>query len=254
MSNKIKLSNEVEKKIKLLENHKLYLEINNLERLIGFMERHVFAVFDFMSLTKVLQNEFAPVGKVWTPPRDNSLARFINEIVLCEESDETFDGRTMSHFEMYCIAMAEVRANSDRPQLFASRVREKGLAPTLGDFDLPESSKTFMANTFKTIDEKGIHEIAASFCYGREKVIPLMFQSLLEKMNITSTEAPMFHFYLKRHIEVDGDSHGPLAIKMLEVLCGEDQIKWQEVNVAALSALDARLKFWDDVVDEITCL
>jgi hypothetical protein len=97
--NKNKLLKEVTVKIEELKEHKIYAAIDSLDKLALFMERHVYAVFDFMSLTKSLQREFAPAGNIWLPPRDNSLARFINEIVLCEESDETYDGRNMSHFE-----------------------------------------------------------------------------------------------------------------------------------------------------------
>ncbi len=249
--NKNKLLETVDEKINILKNHRLYSEINNLDRLILFMERHVYAVFDFMSLTKTLQKEFAPASSIWTPPRDNSLARFINEIVLCEESDETYDGQIMSHFEMYCMAMSEIKANSDKPQSFVRNIAENGVNKTLETFDLPLSSKSFMVNTFRVLETKGIHEVAATFCFGREKVIPLMFSSLLEKMNISQCEAPTFHYYLNRHIEVDGDSHGPLAIKMLDTLCGDDTNKWGEASEAALNSLSARIKLWDDVLKEI---
>lgn len=249
--NKDELISEVNKKIDELKEHKIYASIDSLSRLTSFMERHVYAVFDFMSLTKSLQKEFAPSENIWLPPRDNSLARFINEIVLCEESDETYDGRNMSHFEMYCLAMAEIKANSDMPQAFIHLVRTNGLAPTLNSCKLPQSSKEFMLQTFDTVENKAIHEIAASFCFGREKLIPHMFQALLNRMNITKEEAPMFHFYLQRHIEVDGDSHGPMAMKMLDILCGEDEKKWQEAKKAAISSLDARIKLWDNVYDEI---
>ena len=143
----------------------------------------------------------------------------------------------MSHFEMYCVAMAELKANSEKPQKFVELVRENGISEVMGTFDIPKSSKEFMNSTFETVENRAIHEIAASFCFGREKIIPVMFQSLLSRMNITETDAPMFHFYLKRHIEVDGDSHGPMALKMLDILCGQDEKKWQEAKVAALVSL-----------------
>jgi phage FluMu protein gp41 len=78
-----------------------------------------------------------------------------------------------------------------------------------------------------------------------------MFKAFLEKMNIDEQSAPMFHFYLKRHIDLDGDSHGPLAMKMIAELCGNDESKWHEAKEAAKSSLKARIQFWDDVLAEI---
>ena len=69
------------------------------------MECHVFAVWDFMSLLKKLQQDLVPTGSPWVPSGDGSVARFVNEIVMEEESDETLDNtdgiRYSSHFEIY---------------------------------------------------------------------------------------------------------------------------------------------------------
>lgn len=238
-------------KLAELENHQLYGHIQSINDLQLFMDRHVYAVFDFMSLTKALQNELAPSGGIWTMPKSNKLARFINEIVLCEESDELPSGEFISHFEMYCRAMAEVKANSDLPLAFIHYVSEHGLKIALNEFDIPKCSRTFMDSTFATLKAGRIHEIAASFCFGREKCIPIMFQTLLDQMNISEKEAPTFHYYLKRHIEVDGDSHGPLALNMIEHLCGDDKGKWNEALNAANSSIDNRIQFWDEVLIDI---
>ncbi len=234
-----------------LNTHQIYAEISDIERLRVFMQTHAFAVFDFMSLAKSLQGIFAPIKPTWTPPRNQKLCRFMNEIILAEESDELPNGGHMSHFEMYCQAMAEVKANSDLVQAFSRFMEDKDFEQSVVQLPVPAEAEVFMRDTFKTINSGDEIQIAASFCFGREKVIPLMFEAFLSKMDICEIQAPMFHFYLKRHIEVDGDSHGPLAMEMLEVLCENDEDKWELAIKSAESALNSRIKLWDQLLDRI---
>jgi hypothetical protein len=50
---------------------------------------------------------------------------------------------------------------------------------------------------------------------------------------------------------VDGDEHGPMALRMMSELCGEDGVKWQEAGAAAEQALEARVRLWDGIADAI---
>lgn len=249
-----KILTEINPKLKELESHFMYKKINTLDTLRLFMDRHVFAVFDFMSLTKSIQSEFSPIEKMWTPPKNNKISRFINEIVLTEESDLTPDKTYMSHFEMYCRAMDEIGANRTTVEEFVEVVRREGSISSAKKLPIPNSAKQFMVNTFDLIENGKIHEIAASFCFGREKVIPLMFQSLLIEMDISEKQAPLFYYYLKRHIEIDSDSHGPLALEMLSVLCGDDTKKWNEAKLAAVNSIESRIEFWNSLAKEIDLL
>src|SRR5260370_28605109 len=70
-----------------LLNHPIYAEVDSLGRLREFMQVHVFAVWDFMSLVKRLQRELTSTSLPWMPPVRSRVARFANEVVLGEESD-----------------------------------------------------------------------------------------------------------------------------------------------------------------------
>lgn len=76
-----------------LKNHKLYESINSLETLQVFMQNHVFAVWDFMSIVKILQLELTSISYPWIPNDKTVVSRrLINDIVLSEETDYDDNG------------------------------------------------------------------------------------------------------------------------------------------------------------------
>ena len=87
-------------------SHNIYKRVTGQANMKVFMESHVFAVWDFMLLLKSLQRSLTCVNKIWTPPAASNTARFINEIVVGEETDIHPDGKNhASHFELYLEAM-----------------------------------------------------------------------------------------------------------------------------------------------------
>jgi hypothetical protein len=78
-----------------------------------------------------------------------------------------------------------------------------------------------------------------------------MFRAFLKDMGITEKDAPLFHFYLHRHIHLDEDFHAPLSLRMVEELCANDAVKLQEAETAAREALQARIAFWDGVLEAV---
>ncbi len=233
-----------------LDNHPVYA-LRDLPDLRRFMEHHIYSVWDFMSLIKYLQQHIAPVQYPWSPVGDGAVRRFINELVLEEESDAVPgpDGNEthMSHFELYCEAMAELGADPDRPRRFVAIAATEGIDAALSAGIAPGPSARFVRSTFDFIGTGKPHVVAAALALGREHVIPGMFRSFLRNMGIDADAAPRFHFYLNRHIHLDEDFHGPLSLRMLDMLCAGDPARMQEAEAAARKAIEARLRFWDGV-------
>jgi len=237
-----------------LKNHSLYKKLHTLEDVQTFMSLHVFAVWDFMSLLKAIQINLTCVSIPWTPVKNAELARFINEIVVAEESDHDAHGVVKSHFEMYLTAMDEVNADPskmhDLLQLLASNI---SVEKALESVAIPAAVKAFLNFTFDTIKTNKTHLIAASFTFGREDVIPDMFISIIDKATLENNKSyDSFNYYLKRHIELDGDEHGPLSLRMIEELCGNDAQKWEEVLETGKRALQLRINLWSAIEHEIT--
>jgi hypothetical protein len=230
----------------LLENHSLLVTntIQSPEDLRIFMKYHVFAVWDFMSLLKTIQHNVVPSGNLWLPSQGtrSDIARLINEIVLCEESDISPDGQSsISHFDLYLQAMLEVGADTDPIKTYLNQVTENGNIS-----ECPEVVREFVESTFDAI-RRGPHCAAASFCYGRETVIPSMFIRLLRQINISNTDAPKFHYYLERHIQVDGEDHGPMSENLVNYFCKNDPFLIHEAEQAAIDAITARIKLFDRI-------
>jgi hypothetical protein len=93
--------------------------------------------------------------------------------------------------------------------------------------------------------------VAALLALGREHIIPTIFRSILAKIGIGEDKAPIFHFYLNRHIHLDEDFHAPLSLKMLNAFIDGDSEKQAEALKAADEAVQARLTFWDGVHEAI---
>lgn len=238
-----------------LENHPIYAAVATLDDLRCFMEHHVYSVWDFMSLIKYLQSVIAPTTYPWVPYGEGSVRRFINELVLEEESDESNNpGEYASHFELYRRAMREIDADAGPSSTFVSTVQERGMDGALGLACIPSPSRVFTGTTFQFIYDNKPHQVAAALALGREHVIPCMFRPILRKTGVTEKEAPIFHYYLKRHIHLDEDFHAPLSLRLLNALCGGDEIRIQEAVDAARVAVKARIVFWDGVLAAIETL
>jgi pyrroloquinoline quinone (PQQ) biosynthesis protein C len=237
-----------------LLNHPLYKKVNTPEDLHRFLENHVFAVWDFMSLLKALQTKLTCTTTPWFATSNPETRYLINEIVLAEESDLSIDGRRLSHFEMYLEAMQDCGAKTTAIEHFLEELHSlQNIFVAIKKSDLHPNIKAFLDFTFRVIEEGKSHEIAAAFTFGREDLIPSMFTEILRNFqeNFPDNDLSKLIYYFERHIELDADEHGPMAMKMITELCGEDPKKWSEVQEISILALEKRIGLWDAIEEHI---
>lgn len=248
-----KLQKDIEVYREQIINHKIYSALNNIEDLKIFMSFHVYAVWDFMSLLKALQQNLTCVSIPWFPVGDADTRHLINEIVLGEESDLDEKGIQKSHFELYLDAMKQAGANIEPIEKFITALKAgRDFSDAYQQAQTPLAAQQFVDFTFGIINAKQPATQAAVFTFGREDLIPKMFYAIVEDIGKTSPEeVAIFKYYLERHIEVDGDKHSGLALQMTANLCGKDAEKWKQATEASIKALKMRMKLWDGAYETI---
>lgn len=244
-----------------LLQHPLYDKIRTLDDLHCFLEHHVYAVWDFMSLLKALQQQLTCTTTPWLPVGNPEVRYLINEIVVAEETDLAMDGKRQSHFEMYLDAMNQCGANTLAVQRFLEDIQKtQNIFVSIKHAEVHPKVRAFLDFTFRVIEEGKAHKIAAAFTFGREDLIPTMFTEILKnfQQNFPQTDLSKLIYYFERHIELDGDEHGPMAMQMITELCGDSATKWNEVLEVSQQALEKRLGLWDAieemVVEKASCV
>ncbi len=180
-------------------------------------------------------------------------ARFINEIVVGEETDEDGRGGYISHFGLYLEAMRECGASTERIEHFLDRYEETGdLTAVLNEARASVQTRNFVENTIHIAANGKTHEVCAAFFYGREEIIPDMFNVILDEIGgAEKAHIGRLKYYLQRHIELDGDEHGPLANRLLEFLCDKDPAKIAEAKQTAARCLRSRIALWDEICADV---
>nr|WP_315166612.1 DUF3050 domain-containing protein [uncultured Flavobacterium sp.] len=248
------INNSIESQKQMLLQHPLYKKVQTVDDLYRFLENHVYAVWDFMSLLKALQAKLTCTTTPWFATKNPETRYLINEIVLAEESDLTMDGRHQSHYEMYIEAMESCGANTSGIEHFLSEIDSlQNIFVAIKKSNLHPNIKNFLDFTFKVIEEGKVHKIAAAFTFGREDLIPNMFTEILKNFqeNFPKTDLSKLIYYFERHIELDADEHGPMAMKMITELCGDNEQKWAEVEEVSILALEKRIGLWDAIEESI---
>jgi hypothetical protein len=227
--------------------HPLYRALGTLPAVTTFMEHHVFAVWDFMSLLKTLQGQLTCVRVPWVPEGPAASRRLINDIVLVEESDE-LSGSFTSHFELYLDGMTQAGADTTAIRSFLGLLRRgKPVSLALKEAGAPAPAAEFVTTTWEIIEHGPLHGQAAAFAFGREDLIPDMFHQVAALNQQLGNRLSVFVDYLRRHIQVDSEEHTPMAMAMLADLCGADPVPWAESREAAETAFAARVRLWDGI-------
>jgi hypothetical protein len=236
-----------------LVSHRLYPSIATADGLRVFLEHHVFAVWDFMTLLKSLQRGLTCVDIPWVPTPDREARRLVNAIVLAEESDDDGRGGFASHFEIYLEAMKQVEADVEPIGRFLGAIRDgEAVETALVTAGAPPAARAFVRTTWGFVESGSIAAVASAFALGREDLIPDLFRGVVASLDVSEPgRFARFRHYLDRHVELDGDEHGPMADRMLASVCGDDPVRWRDARFAATTALEARLALWDGVLEEI---
>lgn len=248
------INNSIRPQKDLLLQHPLYNKVKSVDDLRHFLEGHVYAVWDFMSLLKALQNKLTCTTTPWLPVGNPEIRYLINEIVTAEETDLNPDGKRQSHYEMYVDAMEACGADTTEIKRFLQHVVEtQNIYVSIKQSSLHPKIKAFLDFTFRVIDQGKPHEIAAAFTFGREDLIPAMFTEILRNFqsNFPETNLDKLIYYFERHIELDADEHGPMAMQMIAELCGDDADKWKQAEEISILALEKRTGLWDAIEENI---
>jgi hypothetical protein len=153
----------------------------------------------------------------------------------------------ISHFELYLEGMAQAGADTRPIDEFLTLIRAgEDVRSALKAAQVPAPAADFVNATWDFVEAAPVHCQAAAFAFGREDLIPEMFDQIV-KIDDQGGRLATFRDYLARHIEVDGEEHTPMAMAMLADLCGDDEVKWRECAETVRAAMRARRALWDGI-------
>lgn len=232
--------------------HPIYSAVATMDDLHRFMQAHIFAVWDFISLVKRLQAILTCIQIPWLPPKDESAARLINDIVFGKESDVDRAGNPASHLTLYLTAMREVGASSRMFDTFLGHMRQGTALDASFDAErVPRYIRQFVHPNIRLARQRHAEEVTGNFLFGRKDAIPKMFRTLLTRWGVLSTDAPNMVYYLERHIALDSKQHGPEAMSIFEKMIGGDRDRFLRAQHSAFQALRARIHLWDGILSKI---
>lgn len=243
--------NEIRSLSQDLRTHGAYSVIRDIEDVRTYMEYQVWCVWDFMVLLKAIQFQLTGNSIFWIPSDDATLGAYIYEVLLSEETDVDPRGSGhASHFETYLRAMREADAKTEAIDHFINSLSDGASFETALDNTLvPKAAKRFVSTTVR-LAKAPLHVSVAVFCLSRENIIPSMFEPFLKNLPRT-INIPTFRWYLRRHIELDSTSHGPLSVRLFKNIVNKSELTVNEALDGSLEALQERKHFLDAILVQI---
>lgn len=234
-----------------LSNHPLYHVIRSRNEVRKFMEFHAWCVWDFMSLAKSVQLVVGSFSFPWFPPADPESALAVDEIIRGEEADLGPDGKRQSHFEIYLDAMRQASADT-RCIESALQLMKAGssVSAAMTTANAPPAAVDFVSTTM-TLCAGPPHVRIAALSLGREELVPTMLSTLLKNLPGDDPTLSTFLWYIRRHIELDTEYHGPLCARLLRAAVGDRVSARREAIEAGLIAIRARALFLDEILKSI---
>lgn len=231
-----------------LLSHPLYSVVDDISSIRIFMENHVFSVWLFMCLLDTLIHRCT--GSVfWRPPSDYTILHVLRDIMYEEELDVFYDTRTnttthMSHLDVYIRGMDEIGASTaDIKRTLSVLGHDGGLNQSFvrSLSSISDNTKDYIFSHLALISPSTpFSSLYSYFTYGRELLIPHMFQKILDHVSPHRALYPTFIHYLERHVELDV-VHGALL-----------QNAFPEKDDAYIQlAYSDRLHLWDGIHNDI---
>ena len=164
-------------------------------------------------------------------------------------------GSYVSHLDLYLRAMRDIGASTLQFDTFCS-LAQVGVPveAALMRIGVPPHVQVFVAHTMALVNSGITEEVLAAFFYGREDIIPEMFRRLLDTLygaKHNSDRLRHFIYYIDRHIELDGDSHGPMGRELLEDLVMNSPHARERALRAACRSIKARVELWNGTLSKL---
>lgn len=245
--------NEIEDLKSELAAHCLYTKLQHMEDIHIFMEHHVFAVWDFMSLAKALQLHLDATQVIEKQTDNSKILGFVNGILTGGETDPNKKEIVLSHLEMYLELMDEIGANTTNiKKLIASSAAGLDIHEAMQIAQLTDEQQRILNFTQTIIATNEIHKIAVAATLVPEGMISNRFLKILkETEERDNLLVPKFKNYLNRYKAIDGNDYGLLSLEMVTHFCDSDGKKWVDILDIAMKTLSHRIYLWDAIVDEI---
>ncbi len=123
--------------------------------------------------------------------------------LVAQESDADGHGGYTSHLELYMEAMQQAGAHVGLIHAFMAALAEgKEAEQALRELGAPMAVQQFVGTTLDIALNGTTAEVCASFFFGREELIPGLFEVLLESLKANNMATDRLEYYLERHMEV----------------------------------------------------